>query len=81
MATNHTCYVTAIPDGMKVRGDLATYVKFKVTPSGWLNGYWNAGRSTRSGFYRDVLVFLGPKYVGATIEKMDARTLKIYPKE
>lgn len=58
-----------------------TYRKFKVTPSGFLLGYWNSDGHTKSGFYRDTLIYIGDDYVNAEITQLDKWNLVIKPKE
>lgn len=67
----------------KVRGGIAVtlperrlrYLKYKVVRSGWLCGYWNSGGATKTGFYRDVLIFVGKEYANCLINPVGEQGL------
>lgn len=53
------------------------YMKFKVGKSGFLWGYWDAGNNTKSGFYRDGIIYVGEKYAKARIEFPSRREIRL----
>jgi hypothetical protein len=59
------------------RDNFKSYEKLKVGKSGFLWGYWNAGKNTKSGFYRDAIIYVGSDHQKSEIVQVSEREIKI----
>ena len=62
----------------KERDKYKKYEKFKIGKAGWLWGYWSSSGCTRSGFYRDCLVYVGAEHRKSRIEQTSEREIVVH---